>query len=242
MTSVQVIAEIGVNYNGDISKAKRMIDLAKLCNADFVKAQLFKLDDLDLKQMPQQKLKALLECEIGVDELREIKNYAESKNLGFLATPMRNPDRIDEYMSLKPALIKIREADSRNQEFVSHALSYHVPVLISVDPRKGPYVRPDGVNCAWLMTCISSYPPRLSDFEPKYIHDTEGFSSHFPDPLVPKMAVAEAWIRKKRFFWLELHVKVNNDELDAPVSLTFEQFREVADYAHSIHRNGLGLE
>lgn len=236
MTYVEVIAEIGVNPHGSVERAKFMIDDAKQAGATFVKFQYFKVDDF--LPLPDARLKTLLECEFALDELRTLKDYAEGKGLGWFATPMKNIERIDEYMTLKPQIIKVREADSRDEKFVEHALSYHIPTIISVDPTKGPYTRPDGT---WLMYVNPHYPPRPQDFEVSALKHFDGFSNHFPDTLTPKLAVGSAWLWKKHFFWLELHLKNKNEDVDAPVSLDKAQFKEVADYAHSI-RNGLGLE
>ena len=46
---VTIVAEAGVNHNGNIVRARKLIDIAKKCNADYVKFQSFKVEDLLLK-------------------------------------------------------------------------------------------------------------------------------------------------------------------------------------------------
>ena len=52
MSKTIFIAEAGVNHNGKVSLAKKLINIAKLANADFVKFQIFKADDLVTKKSP----------------------------------------------------------------------------------------------------------------------------------------------------------------------------------------------
>ena len=55
MKKTLFIAEAGVNHNGKISIAKKLIDIAKKANADFVKFQIFNTDDLVIKKSPLAK-------------------------------------------------------------------------------------------------------------------------------------------------------------------------------------------
>ena len=55
MKKVIIIAEAGVNHNGSISNAKKLIDLAKVAGADFIKFQSFKADNLVTKNAPKAK-------------------------------------------------------------------------------------------------------------------------------------------------------------------------------------------
>lgn len=85
-----VIAEIGVNHNGSIFKAKKLIDIAKKANADFVKFQSYIPDEIvtnDLPKLNYQKnknkkesMKQLLDkYYLNFSKLKILKNYSKKK-------------------------------------------------------------------------------------------------------------------------------------------------------------------
>lgn len=93
-----VIAEIGVNHNGSIFKAKKLIDIAKKANADFVKFQSYIPDEIvtnDLPKLNYQKnknkkesMKQLLDkYYLNFSKLKILKNYSKKKNINFLCSP-----------------------------------------------------------------------------------------------------------------------------------------------------------
>ena len=91
-----VIAEIGVNHNGSIFKAKKLIDIAKKANADFVKFQSYIPDEIvtnDLPKLNYQKnkkesMKQLLDkYYLNFNKLKILKNYSKKKNINFLCSP-----------------------------------------------------------------------------------------------------------------------------------------------------------
>lgn len=99
MKSVYVIAEAGVNHNGDMGLARQLIDAAKAAGADAVKFQTFKTEEiltrtasmaeyqkenLGVEETQFQMIKAL---ELTFDQFAELKAYAESIGIDFLSTP-----------------------------------------------------------------------------------------------------------------------------------------------------------
>lgn len=98
MSKVLIIAEVGVNHNGDFSLAKKLIDKAAEAGADIVKFQTFKTENLvtaNAEKAQYQKennpesatqfemLKAL---ELSEDDFKALKDYTEEKGLRFLST------------------------------------------------------------------------------------------------------------------------------------------------------------
>ena len=95
-----IIAEAGVNHNGSLSTAKKLINAAKNSGADIVKFQNFNTDELAsknlkkpkytknnsfLKNMSQYEL--LKSLELSDDKIKKLNNYAKSKKIEFLSTP-----------------------------------------------------------------------------------------------------------------------------------------------------------
>ena len=75
------IAEAGINHNGDLKLAKKLISKAKECGADSVKFQTFKADDLTTPSSVYYKLFKKLELEDN--EYEELSDYAKSKKNNF---------------------------------------------------------------------------------------------------------------------------------------------------------------
>ena len=94
-----IIAEAGVNHNGDIGLAKKLIDGAKEAAADAVKFQTFKAEnvvcenvamaDYQKKNIGKQKsqLEMIREFELAYQDFIELKKYCDKKNIIFLSTP-----------------------------------------------------------------------------------------------------------------------------------------------------------
>lgn len=95
--NIKIIAEIGVNHNGSIKIAKKLIDEAKKCNADFVKFQIFKAENIVTKKLSilsyqknkkyKKQLGLLKSLEISEKNFFKLKNYANKKKIEFLCTP-----------------------------------------------------------------------------------------------------------------------------------------------------------
>ena len=93
-----VIAEVGVNHNGDIKIAKKLIDAAKAANVDCVKFQTFITEEVIAEDAPlaqYQKITSTVKTqrelvkklELSIDSFKELKQYVESLDLVFLSTP-----------------------------------------------------------------------------------------------------------------------------------------------------------
>ena len=110
---VFVVAEAGVNHNGDMSLAKRMIDAAVEAGADAVKFQTFKADKLILKNIekaPYQKVTTdsresqydmLKRLEVTKEQTKELMDYCQKAGIIFLSTPFEKEslDELDELAS-----------------------------------------------------------------------------------------------------------------------------------------------
>jgi len=97
--SVFIIAEAGVNHNGSLELAKKLVDVAVEAGADAVKFQTFKAENLVNKEAKKAKYQIkntgsdesqyemLKKLELGFDEFDELKRYCDEKGIMFLSTP-----------------------------------------------------------------------------------------------------------------------------------------------------------
>ena len=93
-----IIAEAGVNHNGDITQAKRLIDIAVECGADLVKFQMFDANNLATKNAPkadyqiqatnssESQQTMLSKLALTEEMVKELFAYSEGKNIGIFAT------------------------------------------------------------------------------------------------------------------------------------------------------------
>jgi N,N'-diacetyllegionaminate synthase len=98
-SKVFIIAEAGVNHNGSIELAKKLIDVASESGADAVKFQTFKAEKLVLKSVQkadyqkqttdskESQFDMIKKLELDVDTHKELISYCQTKNIMFLSTP-----------------------------------------------------------------------------------------------------------------------------------------------------------
>ena len=137
-----VIAEIGINHNGDIKLAMEMIDAAYDSKADCVKFQSFFVDKyispLAIKANYQEQSnfrnksqkEIIKACEITIDQANELYEYAKKKGMDFLSTPFEVWS-LRDLVSIKVPAIKISSCNLTNIPFLEEAASSQVPILLS---------------------------------------------------------------------------------------------------------------
>ena len=129
--SVFIIAEAGVNHNGSIKLAKKLIDVAVVSGADAVKFQTFKagsLSTLNAEKADYQKIltnnsesqfEMLKKLELDVDAHKELIEYCKKKNIIFLSTPYDH-ESIDLLDNLGLNIYKIPSGEITNLPYLIH--------------------------------------------------------------------------------------------------------------------------
>lgn len=137
-----IIAEAGVNHNGDMSLAKKMIDVASESGVDAVKFQTFKAEKLILKNIekaPYQKVTTnsneaqydmLKRLEVTKEQTKELMDYCQKKNIIFLSTPFEKTS-LDELDELEVPAFKIAATDLTNIQFLRQVAEKGRPIILS---------------------------------------------------------------------------------------------------------------
>ena len=138
-----IIAEAGVNHNGDINLAKKLIDAAAAAGADYVKFQTFKTELLvskDAKKADYQikntnktgntQFDMLKKLEISKETHYELIKYCKQKNIKFLSTAF-DFDSIDFLYKLKIDFFKIPSGELTNYPYLKKIANKKLPVVIS---------------------------------------------------------------------------------------------------------------
>jgi N,N'-diacetyllegionaminate synthase len=237
-----IIAEVGINHGGDLDLAKRIIESVARTGADAVKFQTY----LTEKRVPKDSpiFDILKKCELPFEAFAELQAYAKSLNLDFFSTPF-DTDSVDYLASINCDLYKIASFDVVNKNLLGKVATTGKPVIMSVgmsslDEIKTAYniLKEANANLA-ILHCISSYPTPEEHaslsviFKLKHAFDCViGQSDHTNDVFVPLMAAAAgAQI-------LEKHFKIDYamDCIDAPVSITEKQLKEIVDGVRRIEK------
>ncbi len=137
-----LIAEAGVNHNGDIVLAKRLVDAAVDAGADYVKFQTFKAETLLTPSAAKADYQRNLsvEAESQFDMIRrleldrlaheELISYCGKRGIGFLSTPF-DIDSIDLLVELDIPLLKVPSGEITNLPYLRHVGRMGRPVLMS---------------------------------------------------------------------------------------------------------------
>jgi N,N'-diacetyllegionaminate synthase len=151
---VYVIAEAGVNHNGSLDQALRLVDVAAEAGADAVKFQVFRADELATATAEtaeyqksrgleparsrarqrtaggQSQREMLARLELADDEFRRVRTHCAGRGIEFLATPF-GPRDIDRLLELKVNAIKIASTDLNNLPLLRLAAQTGLPLIVS---------------------------------------------------------------------------------------------------------------
>jgi len=136
-----IIAEAGVNHNGDIVLAKRLIDAAVDCGVDAVKFQTWKTEllvtktakmadyQIDNTQKNQSQFEMLKNLELSYDDFLELKKYCDSRNIKFMSTP--DEEESAAFLDSIQDVFKIGSGELTNTPFLRRIGGFGKPVILS---------------------------------------------------------------------------------------------------------------
>ena len=140
--SVYIIAEAGVNHNGDMETAKRLVDAAAEAGADAVKFQMFKADKLAASsavmaeyqkkntESSESQQSMLRKLELSEDDHIELQKYCEEKGIDFLSSPF-DVDSMRFLLSIGMDIIKIPSGEITNFPYLREAAKSNKCIILS---------------------------------------------------------------------------------------------------------------
>ena len=224
---VFIIAEAGVNHNGYIVLAKKLIDSAYEAGADAVKFQTFKAEKLISKNAPKAEYQKqttdsnesqydmIKKLELDVETHRELLSYCKRKNIIFLSTPF-DLDSIDLLNKLGLNIFKIGSGEITNLPYLRKIGSLKKKVIISTGMSDLGEIE-DALNILissgtskeniTVLHCNTEYPTPIEDVNLKAMLTIKnafdikvGYSDHTLGIEVPIAAVAlGATVSEKHF-------------------------------------------
>ena len=260
--AVEVIAEIGVNHNGSIRKAEKLIKLAKKAGFNFVKFQTFKTDDIVRKNtslLSYQKnykfdsqYKLLKKLELSEEQHKKIIKYCKFQKIKFLSTPFDiDSCRFLRKIGLK--IIKISSGDINNYPLLLEVSKFAKKVILStgmstlveiknaIKILKKNKLKDKNIK---ILHCTSSYPVQSRDanllaisYLKKKLKNDIGFSDHTLGKEAAVAAVALGAVI------IEKHITLNK-KLFGPDHKASLEPKEFFDFIKSIRiaKQLLGIE
>lgn len=228
ISKVIIIAEAGVNHNGDFESAKKLILAAANAGADYVKFQTFKADRLvskDAQKAEYQKANLKDEGDTQYDMLKKLEmsevwhyeliKYSNECGIKFLSTGF-DEDSIDFLDSLNIDLFKVPSGEITNKPYLEHIAKKGKPIVISTGMSNLQEIK-DAVeviqnfqitkNQITVLHCNTEYPTPMQDVNLLAMNTIQnelgvqvGYSDHTLGIEVPIAAVAlGACIIEKHF-------------------------------------------
>lgn len=176
--STFIVAEAGINHNGDLKTAKELIVAAKECGANAVKFQAFTADrmcDLDLEETKdvealtggtKSSFDMYKSVELSDEDIIELKEFAEKEGILFFLSVF-DEDRVDFLDSINISCFKISSGDLTHLPLLRYAASKQKPMIISTgmatleEVKKAvSTIESEGNTDIVILHCTADYPPK----------------------------------------------------------------------------------
>lgn len=243
-----IIAEAGINHNGKISLAKKLIDKAKYCGADYIKFQTFDPNLITTAKMElapyqkkflsgvtkQQKMLSKL-CLTNLQFVKLAK-YCSKKKIKFLSSAFDIPSILFLKKKIDPDLIKIPSGEITNMPYLETIGKFNKKILLSTgmstlkeikNAKKILEKNGTETDKIIIMHCVSDYPTKKKDINLRFINTLKkisrsvGFSDHSLGYEASMSAVALG------AEFIEKHFTLNKfmEGPDHSMSLDVEEFK-----------------
>lgn len=252
------IAEVGINHNGDLATAKKMIRVAREVGADAVKFQTFKAEEFcgdpgqlftyqsQGKTVTESMLEMFRRYEFSPEQWREIRACCDAEGITFFSTPQNRSD-LDLLLSLDVPAVKIGSDDFSNLPLLRDYGRESLPLILSCGMSDISDVHQALEAVGWfegkqvaLLLCTSQYPTPPGDVNIRKLTTLQsafpgllvGFSDHTQGPLAASLAVSAG----ARVF--EKHFTLSHD-LPGPDHWFSEEPEDLAEWIESIRKADL---
>ncbi len=210
-----IIAEAGVNHNGDITLAKQLINAAVDAGADAVKFQTFRADAVvtstaekasyqkETTGVEESQYEMIKQLELTYQEFQELNDYAVSKEIIFLSTPF-DEDSVDFLDQLGVPAFKIPSGEITNVLLLKKIAETKKPIILSTGmatlgevEEAVSYLRQHGAQEIVLLHCTTSYPAPIHSVNLRAMETMScafkvpvGYSDHTEGITIPIAAAA----------------------------------------------------
>ncbi|MBT7237964.1 N-acetylneuraminate synthase [Candidatus Woesearchaeota archaeon] len=180
--SIFIIAEAGVCHDGDVEKAKKLIDIAKDAGVDAVKFQTWITEELCLKDtkkasyqeeqtgVNESQFDMIKKLELSYSDFIELKKYCDDKKIMFLSTPDEEKSAKFLVNDLEVPTIKIGSGELNNLSYIKFLASFGKPLVVSTGmgdikeiQEAKKIIYDQGNKDVVFLHCTTDYPTRYED-------------------------------------------------------------------------------
>lgn len=252
-----IIAEVGVNHNGDMRLAEKLIKEAARIGSDAVKFQTFCTENLVTKSAEkatyqktttsysESQFDMLKKLELSESDFHILKSMCDDNNIEFMSTPF-DEKSVDILEKIGVKSYKISSGDITNKRLLQYIAAKGKPIILSTGmsnmeeiKEAVEWITETGNNAVTLLHCTSNYPTRFEDVNMKAMQQMKeyfslpiGYSDHTNGILIPIMAVSlGATI-------IEKHITISK-ELPGPdhqASLDISEFCQMVDSIRNVEK------
>jgi len=267
MKKVIIIAEAGVNHNGDINTAKKLIDVAAEAGVDYVKFQSFKADKLvsptakkaayqikNTEEEDDSQYQMLKQLELSVDDHIELIEYCSLKKINFFSTAF-DLDGISYLSSLNLGVFKIPSGELTNFPYLRAIANTGLPVILSTGMANLDEIE-NSINVLisygtkkseiTVLHCNTEYPTPMLDVNLKAMLTikeklgvTIGYSDHTLGIEVPIAAVALGAEVIEKHFTLDRNLKGPDHKASLEPYELKEMVKSIRNIEKAISGNGI---
>lgn len=254
-----IIAEAGINHNGSIELAKRMVDAAVEANCDAVKFHTFKeagsvvtrtarKADYQVKNTGNNdsQYEMIRKFEMSYDSFRELKNYCEQKSIIFMSTPF-DLESVEFLNELNMKIFKVSSGDLTNMPLLKLIAKMNKPIILStgmsslgeIEEALG-WIYGESNRKVTLLHCTSNYPTKFEDVNlqamltlKKAFKVEVGYSDHTLGIEIPIAAVAMGARVIEKHFTLDK----NMEGPDHKASLSVEELKRMVESVRNVEKS-----
>ena len=227
-----IIAEAGVNHNGNFEIAKKLVDEAVKAGADIVKFQTCKAENVISRYADKaeyqkvttgeadSQLEMVRKLMLTYEEYGELKKYCDEKGITFLSTAFDLPS-VDYLHSIGMKLWKIPSGEITNLPLLIKIAKLHEPIIMSTGMSELSEVadavkvlKDNGATDITLLHCTTEYPAPYADVNLKAIETMReafglpvGYSDHTKGIEIPIAAVARGACVIEKHFTLDRNME-----------------------------------
>ena len=241
MMKVTVVAEIASNWEGSVTKAKKLIKECKKVGANAVKFQVWRAADLYNKKHPNWK--EIKKSELTFEKIKLLKDFAGKNNIDFFCS-LFYPEGVEFLNALKVKMYKIASRtcllkDPYSFETLQKVAKTGKPVIISMGMggNKNKIKKIFSKNKIVFCYCISEYPTEFSKIKWNEAKKYDGFSDHtlgITAPIVFSILKKRQGIKK---IIIEKHIKLKDSKgPDASTSINTQQLKGMVSSIRMIEK------
>ena len=227
-----VVAEIGSNWEGDLTKAKKIIQECRKADADAVKFQMWKAEELYDKSHPNWN--EIKRSELSFQMAKKLKKFSDKQKIEFFCSAFY-PDAVKFLTSIGVKKFKVasrtcllrdpysfetlkKKAESKKQIILSMGMGGNKRKISKIFEK----------NKTVFCYCISDYPLKFEKINWRKAIKYDGFSDHTMDILAPILFTIFKKQKKSKRIYIEKHVKMENSRgPDASTSISTKQLSEM---------------